>query len=195
MAKISATKQLKFFASRGIHAHCHGGMLRKVRAGRFARPLTSKDPLHLVFKVERQKLRTRSLRTHKNFKRIHDIVGHYSKRFYVKVEQISIQGDHIHALVRTSRRSNFHNFFRVVAGQISQQFQKEGWLLPIQVTGKKPLPFWRHRPFSQVVKGWKANKTIRDYIQLNEKEGRFDIAYQKERLRGLSPEDWKILWT
>ena len=42
----------------------------------------------------------------------------------MKLEQISIQGDHIHCMVRTTRRSFFHHFFRVASGQIAQQFEK-----------------------------------------------------------------------
>ncbi|MBC7371198.1 MAG: hypothetical protein H7326_06520, partial [Bdellovibrionaceae bacterium] len=44
----------------------------------------------------------------------------------MKVEQLSIQHDHIHLLVRTGRRSQYQHFFRVVAGQIAQRFEKEG---------------------------------------------------------------------
>lgn len=144
----------------------------------------------------------------------------------MKVEQISVQGDHIHALVRTYRRSQFHYFFRVVAGQIAQQFEQDGKLLPLPVTHTpnekqrakmtdtpqnrktkanrsqqtgnpscRGTKLWRHRPFSRVVKGWKAYQTVRNYIQLNEKEALGQIIYRKERLRGLSMQDWEILWS
>ncbi len=41
-----------------MHVHwkfryCHGGVLRKSAKGRGARPLSSKDPIHLVFKVNK----------------------------------------------------------------------------------------------------------------------------------------------
>jgi hypothetical protein len=45
-----------------------------------------------------------------------------------------------------------------------------------------------------VVRGWKAYQTVRDYIQLNEKEATGEIRYKKNRLRGLSAGEWEILW-
>lgn len=69
-------------------------------------------------------LNPRSLRTHQNFKLSLQIIQKYADRFFVKIEQISIQGDHIHCLVRTSKRSFFHHFFRVASGQIAKQFEK-----------------------------------------------------------------------
>jgi hypothetical protein len=46
-----------------------------------------------------------------------------------------------------------------------------------------------------VVKGWKAYQIVRNYIQLNEKEALGEIAYKKDRLRGLSMSEWNILWS
>jgi hypothetical protein len=215
------------------------------------------------------------------------LVQKYKFKFYVKVEQLSIQGDHLHLLIRTTRRSNYQSFFRVVAGQIAQQFEKEG-LLTLSVTdtpqhvartqaggsqkhrrakklagensqhqaGPGPAParkqrenqvvtdtpkdfalaqarrfkardqvevhesinahgpiepgdlnqeaakpgrktlmkLWKYRPFTRVVKSRKAYQTVRDYIQLNEKEAIGEIAYQKRRLKGLSENEWEALW-
>lgn len=120
-----------------------------------------------------------------------------------------MQADHIHLLIRTGRRSQFHHFFRVVAGQIAQRFEKEGCFTVVTDTprsGKagrnerelearvKEKP-WKHRPFSRVVRGWRAYVIVRNYIQLNEMEILGRIPYRKERLRGLSLWDWEILWS
>jgi putative transposase len=116
--------------------------------------------------------------------------------FFVKVEQLSIQNDHIHILIRTHRRSHFHHFFRFVSGQIAQRFEKTG-LLAVTDTPANPLKgtsLWKHRPFSRVVKGWKAFVTARNYVRLNEIEALGRIPYRKSRLRGLSAGEWRILW-
>lgn len=180
--------------------------MRNQRAGRKARPLSSKDPLPLVFKINRHRLRHFSLRAPRGFSLTLQILKKYSKRFAVKVEQISIQGDHIHLLVRTSRRSRFQNFFRVVAGQIAQRFEKEG-LLRFEVGRVTGTPsgsrdgvmglvsLWKYRPFTRVIKGWRAYKTVQNYIQLNEQEVLGKILYRKQRLKGLSKDDWFVLWS
>ena len=191
--------QQSFFKTNQKHSHCHGGILRCKRLGRKQRPLSTKDPLHVVFKIDRSRLVSRGLRSSLCFSMVTRIIRQYSKRFFVKVDQLSIQGDHIHILVRAPRRSKFHDFFRVVAGQIAQRFENEGLLKAKVVTDtpkgpQKGTSLWRYRPFSRVVRGFRAYKIVRDYIQLNEKEARGEISYKTNRLRGLSSGEWDILW-
>lgn len=116
--------QTQFQLASSSQALKHGGEHRKKRHGRGQRPLSCKESLHVVFKINKIVLKTQSLRTHQNFKLTREIIQKYADRFFVKIEQISIQGDHIHCLVRTTRRSFFHHFFRVASGQIAQQFEK-----------------------------------------------------------------------
>ena len=217
--------QTQFQLASGPQSLKYGGELRKKRHGRGQRPLSCKESLHVVFKINRIVLKTQSLRTHQNFKLSREIIQKYADRFFVKIEQISIQGDHVHCLVRTSRRSFFHYFFRVVSGQIAQQFEKTDKLRSViderfknksrsvtdtpknvsnnnrshtvnkqQNTVRRKLKLWMYRPFSRVVRGYKAYKVVRNYIQLNEKEALGIIPYKKNRLRGLSLAEWEILW-
>lgn len=203
------SKQSSFFSINWKHQLSHGGVLRKKQLGRGSRPLSTKEPIHAVFKVERRRLRHKSLRSPQSFKLVLKIIEKYSKYFVIKIEQLSVQNDHVHLIIRTTRRRQFHHFFRVVAGQIAQKFEKEG-LLAAQSCQMTDTPrtsrgehkyikratesIWKYRPFTRVVRGWKAYQTVKDYIQLNEKEIRGDIRYQKNRLSGLSSADWQILW-
>ncbi len=200
----------------------HGGEYRKKRSGRGRRPLSCKESLHVVFKINRIVLKTQSFRTHQNFKLSREIIQKYADRFFVKIEQISIHGDHIHCMVRTTRRSFFHHFFRVASGQIAQQFEKTDKLRVVvddrfrnnqqikskNVTDtpkrtmtkqhssvKRKLKLWMYRPFTRVVRGRTDYKNVRNYIQLNEKEALGEISYKKDRLRGLSEGEWEILWS
>jgi REP element-mobilizing transposase RayT len=234
----SKSKQQSFEQIPWRHRYSHGGSLRQERAGRSARPLSTRDSIHLVFKANRDVVRG-GFRQSRRFALVHHLVQKYKFKFYVKVEQLSIQGDHLHLLIRTSRRSNYQSFFRVVAGQIAQQFEKEG-LLTMAVTdtrkglqdekdfrgkpglekaGSAPAParkqrknqgvtdtprnlarktlirLWKYRPFTRVVKSYRAYQTVRDYIQFNEKEAIGEISYQKRRLKGLSSSEWEVLWS
>ena len=203
--------QTQFQLASGSRSLEHGGEHRKKRHGRGRRQLSCKQALHVVFKINRIVLKTQSLRTHQNFKLSREIIQKYAARFFIRIDQISIQGDHIHCLVRTCRRSFFHHFFRVVSGQIAQQFEKTDKLrfviderfrrvtdTPKDVNNtlkiKRKLKLWMYRPFSRVVRGYKNYKIVRNYIQLNEKEARGIIPYKKNRLRGLSLAEWQILW-
>ncbi len=213
--------QTQFQMASGKQSLKHGGEYQKKRSGRGQRPLSCRDSLHVVFKINRIVLKTQSFRTHQNFKLSREIIQKYADRFFVKIEQISVQGDHIHCLVRTTRRSFFHHFFRVASGQIAQQFEKTDKLRVVvddrfaqklqRVTDtpkrqnntaenkrnslvKRKLKLWMYRPFTRVVRGRIDYKNVRNYIQLNEKEALGEITYKKDRLRGLSMAEWEILW-
>ena len=196
-------KQFSFFKSTWKHQFCHGGTLRQRRKGRRSRPLSTREPLHCVFKINSDHFKLRGLRHAQSFQLIHQIVNQYSRRFHVGVEQISIQSDYLHLLIRSKRRSQFHHFFRVVAGQIAQRFEQRSWI--VTDTPKKPAKgksretqgagLWRYRPYSRVVRGYKAYLVVRDYIQLNEQEALGNIPYRKQRLKGMSMQDWEILWS
>lgn len=216
------SRQNTFFQlnkNRWNHNYSHGGVLRNKRKGRGRRPLSTKDPHHVVYKLDKLRLRHGSLRSPQCLTLATKILKKYALHFFVHIEQVSIQKDHIHLLIRTKRRSQFHHFMRVTAGQIAQQFEREGFF-----TGKKPslsqnvtdtqktpntqktpkkaskewnkkTSLWIYRPFSRIVKGFKAYKIVRNYIQLNEQEAKGKIPYRKERLRGMTIQDWQILWT
>src|SRR5262249_36506419 len=83
-------------------------------------------------------------------------------------------------LIRAGRRAQYRSLFRFISGQImradDRSFRKR-WEEP---------KLWKYRPFTRVIKGWKAYKIARDYVQLNEKEARSEVPYRKRRLKGLT---------
>lgn len=221
-------RQQSFIAAHWRHELQHGGQLRNYRRGRGARPLSTKLPVHVVFKVNKGVLRAGSLRSHQVFSKTIQILKKYAHLFSVKIEQLSVQNDHIHLLIRVPKRAQFKSFFRVVPGQMAQQFRaahlyrglcvtdtpKGGWS-KLMANSKsnsdtalsgagdalqnrpacRTSYLWRFRPFTRVVRGYRAYKIVRDYIQLNEKEARGEIVYRKTRLRGMSSAEWRILWS
>jgi putative transposase len=189
------------------HRYSHGGVLRKKRAGRGARPLSTKETVHLVLKADKRVLKS-GFRTFKRFALIQRLKERYTRKFFIKTVSFSIQGDHIHLLIKTTRRANYQNFFRVFAGQIAQQLEKEG-LLQALVTDtprrrrgrshwvlqqgqdqerKAKVSLWKCRVFTRVVKGYRGFLTVINYIKLNELEAQGKIPYQKNRLRKIAPE-------
>ncbi len=186
----SNTRQQSFLKMQSKNKLIHGGEHRKKRYGRSARPLSVKNAHHIVFKIHKENLANRSFRHPKNFKTVQRLLQRYSAMFFIKIEQISYQHDHIHILARSGRRSHFHHFFRVFAGQVAQT-------LKVTDTPKRQGTterLWKQRPFTRIVVGWFGLRRIKDYIQLNEKEVTGVIVYRKERLRGLSMRDWQLLW-
>lgn len=191
--------QLNFTKTHWQFRYNHGGVLRNKRRGRKVRPLSTKAPIHLVFKTQKNFLR-RGLRSPLGFMIIRATVKKYARRFFVKVEQVSINHDHVHLLVRFTKRSQGLHFLRVVSGQIAQEFQKSGFIKFASVTDtptntlKAKPKLWKNRPFTRVIQGWKPYQIVRHYIQLNEKEASGEIKYKPQRLKGLSSCEWQILW-
>lgn len=120
-------RQLQFQKTKWEHRFSYGGTLRKKRRGRAERPLSTKEPIHLVLKANSEKIRG-GFRSPRRFRLITRLSQKYSARFQIEIEQMSIQGDHIHMLVRISCRSRLHHFLRVFAGQTAQEFGIKGLL-------------------------------------------------------------------
>ena len=108
-----AMKQLAFFPAPSIE---HGGVLAVGRR-RSRRALSTKRALHITLKSEFAYAK-RSLLNHRAL--IYRIQKKASRRFGVRVYQLAICGNHLHALVRGRRREDMQNFFRVFAGHIAQ---------------------------------------------------------------------------
>ncbi|UYL10061.1 transposase [Bdellovibrio sp. SKB1291214] len=115
------------------------------------------------------------------------VIKRYALKFFVKVEQHSIQNDHVHLLIRGTRRSKIQSFLRVVPGQFAQN------LTDTLKNKEAKEKIWKYRPFTRVIKGFKPYQIVRDYIQLNECEAN-GRPYLKTRLRGLSQEQLRELW-
>ncbi len=135
------------------------------------------------------------LRGSKSQKIIKFLFQKYAKKFFVRIDQLTIQHDHIHVIVRSPRRFYFQSFFKVIAGQIAQVFQTKGLLKPDDELlkpnqGMTDTPrgtgLWKYRPFTRVIRGWKVYGIVRGYMQLNELEALGHIPYRKLRLKGLS---------
>ncbi|WP_413295291.1 transposase [Bdellovibrio sp. HCB185ZH] len=171
------------------HRFCHGGTLRKSSKGRGSRPLSTKDPIHLVLKINKSSVRG-GLRNRYAFKLMTALISRYSLKFFIKIEQVSIQNDHVHLLIRGTRRSKLQSFLRVVPGQFAQNMTDT----PESRNEGKKEKIWKYRPFTRIMKGFKPYQIVRDYIQLNELEAN-GRPYSKTRLRGLSEEQLIELWT
>lgn len=176
-------RQGSLFKTYWKHALNYGGILRKKRLGRSERPLSSKQPLHLVFKANKKAIRTGTLRSPYNRSIIARIIKKYSQKFGIKIEQFTVQFDHIHFLIRSTHRFRYQYFFRVIAGQIAQQLEKAGALNAVTNTPnctqncESSTGLWLLRPFTRVIKGYKAYAIVKNYVQLNEAEARGKIRY------------------
>ncbi len=137
----------------------------------------------------------RSLLRHKPI--VIAIMKKAQKRFRIKVYNFAIAGNHIHLLIRGSRREDIQNFFRVFAGHTAQRILEECPLCSSELTfkpakrGGAPLgngrrrvgceknrrKFWSYLIYSRSVAWGREFRVVFKYVTKNTLEALGLIAY------------------
>lgn len=148
-------KQLAFRDSAFKKRIVFGGQLLKGNA-RESRPTNSKLPLHLVLRSHGRI----SMRNPLLFNAINEIVERVARKYGVKVYEYANAGNHIHLLIRVTKRQLWSAFIREITGRIALKTKRFG-----------RTKFWIYKSFTRVVSGWKkAFNSVRDYVTLNRHE-------------------------
>ena len=77
-------------------------------------------------------------------------------------------GNHLHLQIKLSNRFGYKPFIRAVTSAIAMSITGcNRWTKKT----KEKLKFWDYRPFTQVLKSYRALLNLKDYIQINILEG------------------------
>jgi REP element-mobilizing transposase RayT len=152
-----------------------GGSLLKGNNPKGKRPLDSKMPILLTLRAEKSGMRKLGI-----FHKVNGQVYSIAKKHGVRVYSYSNVGNHLHLLIKIPRISRWAAFIRELTGQIAQLVLKI-------IDLPKGLRFWKYRPHTRIVRGWKrAYKIAKEYVQLNELEASGSIdRRQTPNLRAL----------
>jgi REP element-mobilizing transposase RayT len=170
---MKRSSQLKFLAN---EPGAYGGDLQTTRKGRAqGRPIATKHTMHLVLRSTKARGEW-SFKKSENENKIAVIFRKFGAKFGVKILSLANVGNHLHVQIKIGNRFTFANFLRAVTGAIAQS-----------VTGRTrwgkanvKLKFWDRRPFTRVVKSFKAYRILEDYIRINQLEG---VGYTREEAR------------
>lgn len=157
-------KQLKLLKNEPL---AHGGTLRNTRSGRFARPLDTKNTMHLVLRSSKA-TKDWSFKRPKNERKIAEIVAKFSVKYGVKIVSMANVGNHLHFQIKLATRFGYKPFIRAVTSAIAMKITGLNRWTAHEM---EKLKFWDYRPFTRVVLGFKAFLKLKDYIQINEIEG------------------------
>ena len=132
------------------------------------RPLDSKLPIHLVLKAKRS-----WMRSPKHFAPVNQTLQRVAKRHGVRIYEHANVGNHLHVVLKISRRPRWAAFIRELTGRLATLAGGGG--------------VWAKRPFTRVVNGWRrAYQSVREYVRLNTMEAELGLdAATREEFRRL----------
>jgi REP element-mobilizing transposase RayT len=149
-----------------------GGAYLKGNHAKCKRPLESKFAVHVVLRATESGLRKPAVYHHVNL-----AVTRACKKYGVKLYEYANVGNHLHLLIKLPHVRAWKAFIREITGRIAQIARG------LKGRQKSAAKFWRHRPFTRIVRGWKrAYRLAKDYILLNQLEGEGLIS-RAENLR------------
>ena len=146
-----------------------GGELLKTRKGRARpRPLSTRETMHVVLRSTKAK-GDWSFAKAPNRKKIDAILKRFSRRYGVKVLSYANVGNHLHFHVKLGNRYLYAPFIRALTGAIAMAITGTSRWKRLKRAPKDR--FWDYRPFTRVVKSFRAFLNLRDYIKINQLEG------------------------
>lgn len=155
--------QLKFFKT---HKSDYGGELQKVRKGRQGpRPISTKHSMHLVLRSTKA-IKSWSMRQPHNKARIKAILNKFAKKFGVILISGANVGNHLHLEIRLTNRQTYKPFIRAITSAIAMAVTGASRWTP------KKIKFWDQRPFTRIAETWREVLNLREYIRINQLEGR-----------------------
>ncbi|MDZ4662771.1 MAG: transposase [Pseudomonadota bacterium] len=165
------TKQLSFFKKQTLE---HGGTLGKGKR-KIARPISTKHPIHLVYRSSKARARLSLL----NFsRRIEKILSQQAKKFGVTIYEKANSGNHLHLLIRGKTRVGIQKFYISTTALIAR-------LVTGAKKGKKFGKFWDHIMYSRVLTSWKREFLgVKDYLLQNTLETLGLVPYRARNQYG-----------
>jgi REP element-mobilizing transposase RayT len=148
-----------------------GGDLLKASNPKVARPVSTREAMHIVLRSSLAKGKF-SMLDKNRADRIEKLIRKHAKNFGVKIYQYANVGNHIHLLVLASHRDFFKYFLRTISGLIARI------VLGAERSSPKKIKFWDQRPWSRVVKWKKDFNGAKKYVIQNFNEALGFIVYQ-----------------
>ena len=145
----------------------YGGILRNKAKNRGARPLSSKDTLHLVMRSSQAK-KDYSFRNPKHFAKLGLLIQNFSKTKGVQILSLANVGNHLHLQIKITNRTLYKAWIRGLSSAIAMLIAGQKGLADLKKQNKK---FWDYRPFTRVVRSFRAFLNLKDYIEINQLEG------------------------
>lgn len=136
------------------------------------RPFRRKEALHVTLRSSQAKGAWSFLK-HDNYFAIMELLESLKRRFHITIEKQSINGNHLHLLLRAQTKENLSGFLRALSGLIVRKItgSERGAKLESEQRHRsktnRPEKFWDHRPFSRIVTLGRDFANVVKYIAMN----------------------------
>ena len=163
---MSKPKQLAFFQKR---QRFFGGNLLRSHP-KEARPLSTKEAVHIVLKSE-WAIGPASLLRHADF--VDQTIRYWAKKCGVEVYQLVNVGNHLHLVVRLTKLSLYKKFIRTITALIARHVgQRRRGPARSSITDEANQPeshfqFWLARPYTRIIAWGKDWENILKYMRKN----------------------------
>jgi putative transposase len=148
-----------------------GGSYLKNSHARIARPVSTKNAMHVVLRSELARNEW-ALNSSKNKECIENVIKKQVRTFNIKLYCMTVNANHIHLLIKLYNRDSFSKFIKAVSGIIARI------VLGVEKGKKWGLKFWEGIPFSRIITDWgKGYLTVKEYIMRNDLESCRIIPY------------------
>jgi hypothetical protein len=152
----------------------YGGSLLTTRAARKGgRPLATRLTMHLVLRSTKA-TGDWSFKRPANEVKILAIIRKFSTRYGVRILSLANVGNHLHFQIKLGNRYTYQPFIRAITSAIAMAVTGASRWNPVKTK------FWDRRPFTRIVKGYRAFLTLKDYISVNIFEG---MGYSRDHAR------------
>lgn len=161
----SKAAQLSLFKNKILRQF--GGALLKGNA-KVARPLSTKETVHLVLKSA-QALGAKSMLHTYNVNKIDEIIRTHARLCRIRIYHLVNVGNHLHLVIKLDDRKEFSKFVRVITGLIARQVLKaqRGPAAESSAVAHKKTQFWVARPFTRLIAWGRDYEYITRYMKKN----------------------------
>lgn len=146
-----------------------GGALLKGNA-KVARPLSTKETVHLVLKSA-QAIGTKSMLHTYNVNRIDAIIRTHARLCRIRIYHSVNVGNHLHLVIKLDDRKEFSKFVRVITGLIARHVLKAQRGPAAEsssiAAAHKKNQFWVARPFTRLIAWGRDYELVTRYMKKN----------------------------
>ena len=135
------------------------------------RPLSTKEPIHLVLKSTGNRVFSPGDR------RIENLIRNQAAKYKIKLFRISLNWTHVHAIIQIKDRKSYNSFIRTVTALLVSLISQ---IRKMDLTGLFDL-----RPFTKIISWGRQFKSLFGYHDLNDMEAFGMIRREKKTKKKL----------